>query len=105
MKRLVFFILIVITIIIIFSSCTYNKVNKSTEVPYGVMDTILVVDSTSCVHFFKVETDDNHFYFDENKVLVEKYTTKEEKITINIYLFVIGGVIIFIVGCFIGASN
>jgi len=99
-----FYLLLSIVSVIILSSCTYNEVNDKTELPYSVMDSIVVVDSTALENVYVIETENNHFYFNENKKLVEKYITNNERVTLNIYFLITLFIVVFLVGLFLGDS-
>lgn len=103
MKGKILFVSIVV--LMLFSRCTYNHVDDSTRVPYGVMDTMLTIDTLLCDNVYVIETEKNHYYFNEDKQLVKKYLVNENLFSMNGFLFIGIIIFVFIIGYSFGANS
>lgn len=94
MKKLLFFI-----IIITMMSCTYKPVSENTELTNEVVQTIQSADSTNVQQVYVIKTSDYHYYYNEDKVLIEKYNVKKDDVSIDagILVFLITALVVFII--------
>jgi hypothetical protein len=84
MKKLLFLLLV-----IVMSSCTYNKVTDQTSVPNAVQQQVLQLDSTNLVNQYVIHTDDFDYVYNQDKQLIEKYANSDELVSIPAFLLLI----------------
>lgn len=98
MKKIILLLLVVFTI----SSCAYNKVDKSTEIPNKVSNYILNTDSTTLeqvyVYYDNEVGSSKHFYFDKDKNLIQIYSVSKMDISMHGISFILFILLAFLVG-------
>jgi len=80
MKKLLLILILFIT------SCTYIKVNDNTKVPNRVTEEVKTLKADT---LYVVKTVDTHYYYNSDKVLIQKYSVKENTIAVDAVLFVV----------------
>ena len=101
--------LIIIVLSTLLSSCFrekfYSPVDNNTEIGWEITSMLLEMDSTNLEQVMVIKTPKNHYYFNENKVIIEKYNTDPKtQIATNtdiIKIAIFMGVV-FMVGFFLG---
>lgn len=94
--------LLIALIAIAFMSCTYNPVDENTTTSTNVQKelTTKAVPDT----LYVVKTDANHYYFNNEKELIEKYETDELDVTIPFPALIIFIGLIFVFGLLLGTN-
>ena len=94
--------LLVILCLAMMVGCTYKKVDESTEVPVKVMTELRNAQSDTV---YVVKTEDFHYYYSKDKVLVEKYRVSTADVSIKLFALVWVFFIFIAIGYFIGINN
>ena len=79
MKKLLFILILFIT------SCTYTKVDETTKIPNVITEELKTLSADT---LYVLKTDDYHYYYDENKVLIEKYDVRNDQVSINAIILI-----------------
>lgn len=90
MKKLLFILILFIT------SCTYTKVNDSTSVPNVITEQL---KSTQADTVYVLRSNNFHYYYNSDKVLIERYTVTKNDFSIDgifVIIFLISFVILVI---------
>lgn len=97
MKKLLFILILFIT------SCTYTKVDETTEIPNVITEELKTLPADT---LYVLKTNDYHYYYNKNKVLIEKYDVRKDKVSINGVSFIIILLYcIFTIGLFLAYEN
>ena len=94
--------LLVILCLAMMVGCTYQNVDESTEVPVKVMTELSNAQSDTV---YVVKTEDFHYYYSKDKVLVEKYRVSTADVSIKLFILVWVFFIFIAIGYFIGRND
>ena len=82
--------------------CTYQKVDESTAIPVKVITELSNAQSDTV---YVVKTEDFHYYYSKDKVLVEKYRVSTADVSIKLFTLVWVFFIFIAIGYFIGRND
>ena len=94
--------LLIALIALAFMSCTYLPVDENSTISTGVQKelTTKTVPDT----LYVVKTDANHYYFNSEKELIEKYQTDEDDVSTPYPALIFLIVALFFVGLLLGSA-
>ena len=84
MKKYNFFILLLLSLVI--SSCAYQPIDTDTLITNNTTTELATANSDS---IYIIKTENYHYYYDSNKILLEKYQVSNRFITIPWFVFLI----------------
>ena len=94
--------ILVILCLAMMVGCTYQKVDESTAIPVKVITELSNAQSDTV---YVVKTEDFHYYYSKDKVLVEKYRVSTAAVSIKFFAFVWVFFIFIAIGYFIGRND
>lgn len=80
MKKLLFILILFIT------SCTYTKVDENTSVPNSITNEL---KTETIDTLYVIKSEDFHYYYNSDKILVEKYVTYKNEVSIPGLIFIL----------------
>lgn len=99
MKKLLFLF------ILIMAGCTYTPVSEDTVVKNSTTELVMSLDSTNLISHYVITDDNFHYYYSEDKLLVQKYTVTDDEISIPAFLFIFAVILFFAFGLLIGLAS
>lgn len=87
MKKLLFILILFIT------SCTYTKVDDSTNIPNVITEQLKFTQIDSV---YVIKAKDYHYYYNSNKELIEKYKVDPNNVNISGFFVVLFILVFFI---------
>ena len=96
MKKYNFFILLLLSLVI--SSCAYQPIDIDTDTNNAATE----LATTNIDSIYIIKTENYHYYYDNNKILLEKYPVSNIFITIPWFIFLISLLFCILCGFILG---